>query len=189
MLKFNVNMKTILNAKVCSWNAHRNSSIETCTKNQWGKILNLHKICCCWHIDRLSLISTTRHLIRFWNWGFSGDSEGKESACNARYLNLTPGLGRSTGEGNDYPLQYSRLENSMGRAAWRAADHGVPKVLDMSKWLAYIFDFKKPTVLVSCNGLSTSLTLANVLWEHIHGGFTFGYRIRHYHRDDVLYAV
>ena len=146
-LKFNVNMKTILNAKACSWIAHRNSSVETCTKNQWGKILNLHKICCCWHIDRLLLISTTRHLIRFWNWGFSGDSEGKESACNARYLNLIPELGRSTGEGNDYPLQYSRLENSMGRAAWWAVDCGVPKVLDMTKWLAYIFAFKKPTVL------------------------------------------
>ena len=40
-------------------------------------------------------------------------SNGKESACNAGYLDLTPGLGRSPGEGKGYPLQYSGLENSM----------------------------------------------------------------------------
>ena len=41
------------------------------------------------------------------------DSEGKESACNAGDLGSVPGLGRSPGEGNSYPLQYSGLENSM----------------------------------------------------------------------------
>ena len=40
-------------------------------------------------------------------------SAGKESACNAGDLGLIPGLGRSPGEGNSYPLQYSGLENSM----------------------------------------------------------------------------
>ena len=39
--------------------------------------------------------------------GFPGGSDGKESACNAGDLGLIPGLGRSLGEGNDYPLQYS----------------------------------------------------------------------------------
>ena len=43
---------------------------------------------------------------------FSGGSAGKESACNVEDLGLIPGLGRSPGEGNDYPLQYSDLENS-----------------------------------------------------------------------------
>ena len=42
-------------------------------------------------------------------------SDGKESACNAGDLGLIPGLGRSSGEGNGNPLQYSCLENSMGR--------------------------------------------------------------------------
>ena len=37
----------------------------------------------------------------------------KESACNVGDLDLVPGLGRSPGEGNGYPLQYSGLENSM----------------------------------------------------------------------------
>ena len=45
--------------------------------------------------------------------GFPGGSEGKESACNAGDLSSIRGLGRSPGEGNGYPLQYSGLENSM----------------------------------------------------------------------------
>ena len=44
---------------------------------------------------------------------FPGSSTGKESTCNAEDLGSTPGLGRSPGEGNGYPLQYSGLENSM----------------------------------------------------------------------------
>ena len=46
--------------------------------------------------------------------GFPCDSAGKESACNTGDLALIPGLGRSPGEGKDYLLQYSGLENSMG---------------------------------------------------------------------------
>ena len=44
---------------------------------------------------------------------FPGGSAGKESACNEGDLGSIPGLGRSPGEGNGYPLQYSGLENSM----------------------------------------------------------------------------
>ena len=44
--------------------------------------------------------------------GFPGDSNGKESACNARDLSLIPGSGRSSGEWNGYPLQYSCLESA-----------------------------------------------------------------------------
>ena len=43
--------------------------------------------------------------------GFPRDSDGKESACNARDLGLIPGLGRSPGGGHGNPLQYSCLEN------------------------------------------------------------------------------
>ena len=50
--------------------------------------------------------------------GFPGGSDGEESACDARDLGSTPGSGRSPGEGNGYPLQYSCLENSMDREAW-----------------------------------------------------------------------
>ena len=59
--------------------------------------------------------------------GFPGGSAGKESACNARDLGSIPGLGRSPGEENGYPLQCSCLENPMGRGAWRATVHGVAK--------------------------------------------------------------
>ena len=45
--------------------------------------------------------------------GFPGGSAGKESTRNTEDLGLIPGLGRSLGEGNGYPLQYSGLENSM----------------------------------------------------------------------------
>ena len=44
--------------------------------------------------------------------------DGKESACNVGDLGSIPTLGRSSGEGNGNPLQYSCLENSMDRGAW-----------------------------------------------------------------------
>ena len=50
-----------------------------------------------------------------------------ESACNAGRPRFSPGLGRSPGEGNGNPLQYSCLENPMDRGAWRAAVYGVVK--------------------------------------------------------------
>ena len=59
--------------------------------------------------------------------GFPGGSAGKESACNAGDLGSLLGLGRSSGEGNGYPLQYSGLENSMDRGAWWATVYGVAK--------------------------------------------------------------
>jgi len=43
-------------------------------------------------------------------------------------VNLIPGLGRSPGEGNGNPLQYSCLENPMDRGAWQATVHGVQRV-------------------------------------------------------------
>ena len=62
----------------------------------------------------------------FW-WDFPGGSEVKASAWNAGDPGLIPVLGRSPGEGNGNPLQYSCLENPMDREAWRAAIHGVAK--------------------------------------------------------------
>ena len=54
-------------------------------------------------------------------------SDGQESACNAGDLGSMPGLGRSPGEGNGNPFQYSCLENSMDRGAWQATVHVVAK--------------------------------------------------------------
>ena len=55
--------------------------------------------------------------------GFLCGSAGNESACHVRDLGLILGLGRSSGEGKGYPLQYSGLENFMGGMA-----HGVARV-------------------------------------------------------------
>ena len=60
--------------------------------------------------------------------GSPGSSVSEESACSAGDPGLIPGLGRSPGEGNGNPLQYSCLENPMDRGAWWAAVHGVTRV-------------------------------------------------------------
>ena len=60
--------------------------------------------------------------------GFPSGTDGKESACNAGDLSSILGMGRSPGEGNDNPLQYSCLENSMGREVWQAIVQGSQRV-------------------------------------------------------------
>ena len=60
-------------------------------------------------------------------WGFPGGSDGEESACKAGNAGSVPGSGRSPGEGNGNPLQYSCLEHPMDRGAWQATVHEVAK--------------------------------------------------------------
>ena len=55
-------------------------------------------------------------------------SVGKESLCNAGDLGSVSGLGRSPGERNDNPLQYSLPGELMGRGSWQATVHGVTRV-------------------------------------------------------------
>ena len=62
-------------------------------------------------------------------WGFPGGSEVKASACNAGDLGSIPGSGRSPGEGNGNPLQYSCLENPMNKGAWWATVRELAKNL------------------------------------------------------------
>ena len=59
--------------------------------------------------------------------GFPGGSEDKESAGNVGDPGSIPGLARSPGEGNSYPLQYSCLENPMDRGDCQATVHGIAK--------------------------------------------------------------
>ena len=59
--------------------------------------------------------------------GFPGGSDSKESTCSVRDWGSIPGLGRSPGEGNGNPLQYSCLENSMDKGDWQATVHGTTK--------------------------------------------------------------
>ena len=77
--------------------------------------------------------------------GFPGGSEVKASACIAGDLGLNPGSGRSPGEGNGNPLQYSCLENPMDGGAWWAIVHRVAKsrtqLSDFTfTYMAYILD-------------------------------------------------
>ena len=58
-------------------------------------------------------------------WSFPSGSDSKESACNAEDPGSIPGLRRSPGEVNGYPLQYSCLENPMDRGPWWATVQGV----------------------------------------------------------------
>ena len=60
-------------------------------------------------------------------------SDSKESAFNAEDLGSIPGSGRSPGEGNGYPLQYSCLENPMDRGGWRATVRGGHKESDVTE--------------------------------------------------------
>ena len=78
--------------------------------SQWG----------CWRDARIKLGSPERSGLPWW-------LSGKESACDAGDLGSIPGSGRSPGEGNGHPLQYSCLRHPMDRGAWRATVHGVAK--------------------------------------------------------------
>ena len=85
-------------------------------KSFWEKAMATHSSTLAWKIP----------------WGFPGGSD--ESACNAENPGSIPGSGRSPGEENGNPLQYSCLENFMDKGAWcvmgsqRAwCDHGVTK--------------------------------------------------------------
>ena len=85
-----------------------------------------------WHIltcDQLHLMVLCS--VPNWSWaslaGFTGDSVVKNLPTNAGDTGLIPGSGRSPGEGNGNPIQYSFPGNPMDRWAWRATVHGIAK--------------------------------------------------------------
>ena len=64
----------------------------------------------------------------FYFGGFPGSSVVKNSPANVGDAGLIPGLGRSSGEGNDNPFQFSCLGNPMNKEAWQTTIHGVARV-------------------------------------------------------------
>ena len=70
---------------------------------------------------------------------FPCGSDSKESACSAGDPGLIPGSGRSCGEGNGYPLQYSCLENSMDRGDWLTAVHVIAKSWTRLSYFPFFF--------------------------------------------------
>ena len=80
--------------------------------------------------------------------GFPGGSDSRESACNAGDVGSILGPGRSPGEGNGYPLQYSCLENSIDGGAWQATVHGVTK-LDMTERLTLSLSIRNWVMITS----------------------------------------
>ena len=82
-------------------------------------------------------------------------SVGKASAYNAGDPGSIPGLGRSSGEGNGNPLQYSCLENPMDREAWQATVHGVAK----SRTRLSAFPFHSPRNKISSQIISIIIAI------------------------------
>ena len=93
---------------------HKPRSIEACA----SQLLSLR--CRAW-----KPVYTFSHI--YTKVGFPGDSDIKESPWNMGDPGSVPGSGGSPGEGNGHPLQYSCLEDSMDRGAWRDTVHGVTK--------------------------------------------------------------
>ena len=97
-------------------------------------IRKLDSLCCFKHCVKFYIILSRLYgqngpgsVNRGFSEDFPGGSDGKESTYNAGDLSLIPGLGKSPGEGNGNPLQYSCLDNSMDRGAWWATVYGVAK--------------------------------------------------------------
>ena len=73
--------------------------------------------------------------------GFPGGSPIKNMLASTGDVSLVPELGKSPGEGNSNPLQYSCLGNPMDRGAWQAMVYGVAKELDPIDQYMYVFIF------------------------------------------------
>ena len=122
------------------------------------------------YLERYSLY------IFIWCKCFPGGSDGKRSICNMGDLGLIPGLEISPGEGNGYSLQYSGLENSMDRGAWRATVHGVAK---SRTWLSnFHFYFSYDVKRKQAKKLKKTLPVAGGIGKEVYFYFiSFPYTV------------
>ena len=115
---------------------------------------------------QFQILHCSGRTICFWDFclsprltrGFPGGSDGKESVCNAGYLGSNSGLGRSPGEGNGYPLQYSCLENSMDGGVWQAIVHEIAKSQTIEwlteDWLVLLEKVEQSQLLLGIGSIS-----------------------------------
>ena len=99
----------------------------TRSRHQWKNTIGLRVMLKAQFLCTQCQIKSQRQSFGWSSKGPTGGSDGKESACNEGDLDSIPALGRSPGEGNGSPCQYSCLGNSMDRGAWQATVHGVTK--------------------------------------------------------------
>ena len=84
------------------------------------------------------------------NMGFSGGSDSTESAGNAGDLDLIPESGRSPGEENDCPLQYSYIENSKNRGARTNLDSALERDITLLTKVCTVKAMDFPVVMYGC---------------------------------------
>ena len=90
---------------------------------------------------KFKIVETIFQQMSHHSWGFPGGPEVKASASKVGDLGSIPGWGRSPGEGNGNPLQYSCLENPMEGGAWQVAVHGVAKSQTRLSYFTFTFHF------------------------------------------------
>ena len=164
-----------------------------------GNFLSLCRFHCSVWAGSLLLVRRLPSVLPFAGaLGFTGGLAVKNPSTDAGDIGLIPGLGRSPGEGNDNPLQYSCLENRMDRGAWWAAVHGVGKsrpwlstmhACSWEPWLPLLWWAQ--VLRVAC--LKTSLFSSHLLdhWGDykILGGKSFSFRVLKVFFYYVLFSV
>ena len=117
-------------SQCCGWQGGKTKNVGLLNSQTLKWILTFSLLL----FEKIHFLCFYQHSLWF-SRGFPGGSDGKESSCNAGDLGSIPGSGRSPGEGNGYPLQYSCLENSMYMGAQWAIVHGVAKSqTQLSNW-------------------------------------------------------
>ena len=114
----------------------------------WQNSVSLCPASFCTLRPNLLLLQVFLDFLTFAFQGFPGGSQVKASASNVGDLGSIPGSGRSPGEGNGNPLQYSCLENPMDREARQATVHGVAK--SRTRLSNFTFPYNEKDIFFGC---------------------------------------
>ena len=151
----------------------------------WQNSVSLCPASFCSLRPNLLLLQVFLDFLTFAFQGFPGGSQDKASASNVGDLGSIPGSGRSPGEGNGNPLQYSRLESPMDREAWQATVYGFAKSQTRLSDFTFPYNEKDFWVLVleGLGGLHRTVQL-QLLWHQ-----WLGHRIGLYRDTEWLGLV